>query len=86
MAGDLREEFLELLGDLREHLKFAKELGVSGFETDFVAEKSEETFPPLKTTAPPTFTAYAPPIQKAAAPKHAQTAPPPRPNSLREKL
>jgi uracil-DNA glycosylase len=50
----INDELLALLGDVREHLAFAKELGVSGFTTDFtaeIAERTEET-PQKKAFAP----------------------------------
>lgn len=90
MAENLREEFLELLADVREHLAFAQELGIAGLETDFVAEKTEEiSHTPLKA-APPAFQAYVPPANKPAPPKPISAAPqttsPPRSSSLRDKL
>jgi DNA polymerase len=87
MAENLREDFLALLADVREHLAFARELGVAGLETDFVAEKNAEIeSPPF--AKPPTFQAYAPPIQKPPpSPKPAASAAQPaRFNSFREKL
>jgi DNA polymerase len=89
MAESLREDFLELLADVREHLTFAHELGVTGLETDFVAEKTEEIQPQTLKTAPPAFQAYVPPVNKTVPPKPVaapQAKPLPRLNSFRDKL
>jgi DNA polymerase len=74
MAESLREEFLELLGDVRERLAFARELGLEGLQTDFTAEiiqKPEQTFQPktLSSAAPKTITndeAFVPEARKSA--------------------
>lgn len=55
MAENLREDFLELLADLREQIAFAQELGVAGLNTDFIAEPSDkpEKIAAPKKSAPP---------------------------------
>ena len=47
MSESLREDFLELLSEVREHLAFAQELGVNGLQTDFFAELVEKVEKPL---------------------------------------
>ena len=72
MAQPWREDFLELLSDVREHLAFARELGLSGLETDFTAEvteKAERVVQPktVLSTAPKTISeneAFVPEILK----------------------
>jgi uracil-DNA glycosylase len=80
MATDWREEFLELIGEVREHVAFAQELGVGGLETEFVAEvaeNSERQNQPKRAASEKTFSpteAFVPEIRKpAATPKPAAT-------------
>ena len=80
----VKEEFLSLLGDVREHLAFAHELGIQGLETDFAAEVVENEHQP-KRAEKPVFTPPPPEIRKPSPPK--PSAPPTLPaTSLREKL
>lgn len=74
MAESLREEFLELLGDVRERLAFAQELGLEGLQTNFTdetTEKPERTFQSKTVPSPPpknisTDEVFAPAIPKPA--------------------
>ena len=72
MAQVRREDFLELLSDVREHLAFARELGLDSLETDFAAEiieKPERAFQPktVLSNAPKTISeneAFVPEVLK----------------------
>ncbi len=57
MTQSLREDFLELLSDVREHLAFARELGLAGLETEFTAEIIEK---PERVVQPKTASSTAP--------------------------
>ena len=92
--SSLTTEFLELLGDVREQLNFARELGVAGLETDFTAEieltPTKPNHAPAKFQAAPKTIApdeiYVPADIKTSAPKPKTVEKPERFASRLEKL